>query len=122
MEIVAAVNYTYSFQNTQPICHNSNVRLNKEVLEHFFLPHKLIIFFLLCFLPAALVRRGVLRVSLTGRYSAALDRLSEEQGEEGGALAHSDQRAAGVHAAGLNRASSPVMTLERLLETFHRMR
>lgn len=51
---------------------------------------------------------------LTGRNSAALDRLSEEQGQEGRALAHADQRAAGIHTAGMNWSSSSVLTLERL--------
>lgn len=52
-------------------------------------------------------------MSLTGRNSAALDRLSEEQRQEGGALAHADQRAAWIHAAGLNCTSATVVTLER---------
>lgn len=56
-------------------------------------------------LVSAPVRGRVLRVPLAGRNPAALDRLSEEQGPEGGALAHPDQRAAWIHPAGLNRAS-----------------
>lgn len=44
---------------------------------------------------------------LTGRHSAALDRLSEEQGPEGGALAHADQRAARVDGSRVNGRWSP---------------
>lgn len=53
-------------------------------------------------LVSALVRGCVLRVSFAGRDSAALDRLSEEQGQEGGALAHADQRAAWIDPAGMS--------------------
>lgn len=59
-------------------------------------------------------------MSLTGRHSPALDRLSEEQGQEGGALAHADQRAAWIHAAGMNWVSAAVLTLERLTRTLER--
>jgi len=74
------------------------------------------------FSVSALARRCVLRVPLSRRNSAALDRLSEEQGQEGGALAHADQRAAGIRPAGMRR-SSPAGTGEAAWrETFHRMR
>jgi hypothetical protein len=42
-------------------------------------------------------------VSLTGGQPSALGGLSEEQGHQGGALAHTDQSATGIHTAGLDR-------------------
>ena len=41
-------------------------------------------------------------LSLTGGQPSALGGLSEEQGHQGGALAHTDQSAAGIHTAGLD--------------------
>lgn len=65
---------------------------------------------LLCISP--LNRGGILWLPLAGRCFAALDRLSEKQGHQGGALAHPNQRAAGLHPAGVNWASILVLTLK----------